>query len=449
MPGQNSTWTVKITGVVTAADGTYLNNTATVTTSWSAENTSQDYAVPATTRVLVANQPAGSLADLSTSITAPSTAAPNASVAYTLTVTNTGGANASDVVATATLPAEFAVGNVNASSLFGCTVAAPTVICRGGAVSAGADATITINATVSATTPPPGQTLTYQTTAVVDPEDVIAENNDNNNTSSHTLSVPASPPTVEPLVFTKTAASPVDPNGAQVRPGDQLSYTLTVKNTGTSNSARATRLEVTDGTQGLDAASVTANSSDPGLVCTPSASQVKCAARNSNFTLQPGAQVVITISGKVVQPPSSIITNTATLQALQNKVSITRTASVTTAVRPGIDLTVTTVATCTPAPAASLLPCPPFRARSQFDPCRARRDGCVRRGRELAGHGARGRTDRDRARPRRRRDHQHDRAALTAPRPRSRRPRPCIGCTRLRHRRVEAVCPRPDVHLQA
>lgn len=367
MPGQSSTWTVTITGVVTAGDGTYLDNTATVTANWSAQNTGQDYAVPATARVLVGNQPSGPQADLSTSITAPSTAAPGAAVAYTVTVNNTGGSNATDVLATATLPPGFGIGSVNGTSLFSCSAAAPTVTCRGGAVNAGANATITINATASATTPAAGQTLTYKTTAVVDPENAIPESNDNNNTSSHTLSVPAAPAPKEPMVFTKTAASSVDPSGAQARPGDQLTYTLTVKNTGTTTGYKATRLQVTDGTQGLDAASVTATSSDPGLVCTPASTQVKCVASNNNYTLQPGAQVVITIKGKVVQPPSSIITNTATMQALQNKVSITRTASVTTVVRPGIDLTVTNRATCPAVGAPSLLPCPPFRARSQFD----------------------------------------------------------------------------------
>ncbi len=65
------------------------------------------------------NQPSGSQADFSTSITAPSTAAPGAPVAYTLTVNNSGGTNATDVLATATLPPGFAISSVNGTSLFG------------------------------------------------------------------------------------------------------------------------------------------------------------------------------------------------------------------------------------------------------------------------------------------------------------------------------------------
>lgn len=368
MPGQNSTWTVTVTGLVTSGAGTYLDNTATVTANWSAQNTSQDYAVPATTRVLVGNgSPSNTLPDLSTSLTAPSTASPGAPISYTLTVNNTGGANATGVLAVATVPAGFDIVSATGSSLFGCSVAVPTVTCSGGAISAGANATITIKATVSATTPAPGGTLTYATTAVVDPENAIPEANEADNASSHTLTVGAPAPSPGQLTLTKTATSPVDPGGALVRPGDLLTYTLTAKNTGTSNTYRATRPLLTDGVQGLDAASVTASSSDPGFPCTVTSTQVKCAAANNNYTLSPGAQLVITIKGRVVQPPSSIITNTATLQALQNKVSITRTASVSTTVRPAVDLTVTTVATCTPAPSPSLLSCPPIRARGQFD----------------------------------------------------------------------------------
>jgi uncharacterized repeat protein (TIGR01451 family) len=373
MPGQNETWTVTITGLVTAATGTYLNNTATVTGDWSAQNTSQNYAVPATTSVLVSNQPTSGLADLSVSIIAPSTAAPGSNQTYQLTVNNSGGANATDVDLRATLPNGFGLQSgqsVNGTSLFDCShSAAPNIVCTGGAVNAGANATVTIPVVVSSTTPASGS-LTYQTTAVVDPENAIAESNELNNTAQQTLTVPAAPPPAEPVTFVKTAASTVDPTGAQVRPNDTLTYTLTVKNTSTKDSA--TRVQVTDGTQGLDQAAVSAKSSDPKFICTNSNSQVKCAASNNNYTLGAGSALTVTISGRVVQPPSSIITNTATLQTLQNKVAITRTASVTTVDRPQYDLAVTQFAECAlaaPATGASpsLLPCPPFRARNQFD----------------------------------------------------------------------------------
>jgi uncharacterized repeat protein (TIGR01451 family) len=375
MPGQGETWTVTIMGLVTANSGTFLNNTATVTADWSDQNTSQNFAVPATTSVLVNNNPSSALPDLSVSIAGPSTAAAGSNATLQLTVNNSGGANATDIQVNATLPAGFSIQPgqfVSGTSLFGCTTSLPVITCIGGAVNQGANATITVPVVVSSTSPPPGGSLSYVTTAVVDPENAIPESNELNNTSSWTLTVPTSPPPTQPITLTKTAVSTVDPTGAQVRPNDTLTYTIKVTNTSPSKGgSSATRVMVTDGTQGLDQAAVTAKSSDPKLICTNNASLVTCNAANNSYTLNAGATVTVTVSGRVVQPPSSIITNTATLQTLQNKVSITRTASFTTIVRPTVDLTVTQYATCTPQPpspgAPSLLPCPPFRARNQFD----------------------------------------------------------------------------------
>jgi len=373
IPGQGETWTVTISGQVTAGSGTFLSNTATVTGNWSPQNTSQTFAVAASTNVQVLNQPTSSLPDLSVAITGPGTASPGGNAGYQLTVYNTGGANATDIQVNASLPLGFTLQPgqaVSGTSLFNCATTLPNIVCTGGAVNAGANATITIPAVVSATTPPPNGSLSYTTTAVVDPENAIPESNELNNAAQQTLTVPAAPPPTQPITFTKSASSPVDPNGAQVRPNDTLTYTITAKNTGTGSNS-ATRLQITDGTQGLDQSAVSVKSSDAKLICTNSNALVTCAASNNNYTLGTGSQVVVTVSGRVVQPPSSLITNTATLQTLQNKVSITRTASVSTIVRPAVDLTVTQYATCTPAPpspgAPSLLPCPPFRARNQFD----------------------------------------------------------------------------------
>jgi uncharacterized repeat protein (TIGR01451 family)/fimbrial isopeptide formation D2 family protein len=369
MGGHNETWTVTITGLVTAPNGTALSNTATITGNWSAQNTSQTYSVPVSTNVQVNNGPLGGQPDLSLSWVNPSTAAPASNQTYKLVVNNAGGSNVTDIEVVATLPSGITPANPSGTSLFNCSIGGVTTItCSGGAVNAGANATITIPVVISGNAPPPGG-LTYKSSAVVDPKNLIPESNELNNTANHTLSVPASPPPTEPITFTKTAVSTVDQTGAQVRPGDTMTYTIKVTNT--SPKQTATRVQITDGTQGLDQAAVGVTSSDPKLVCANSNAQVKCAATNNNYTLDAGKSVTVTVTGRVVQPPSSIITNTATLQTLQNKVSITRTASVTTIVRPPVDLTVTNYATCTPksgeGSAPSLLPCGPFRARNQFD----------------------------------------------------------------------------------
>lgn len=370
MPGHNEVWTVTIRGIVTAGNGEVLNNTATFT----GRNGGQDFAVPVTSSVLV-NNTSGPLADLSTSIIGPDSVAPGADFVYTLVVNNSGAANTHEVYVSATVPGGFTFNSVNGTSLFDCSASVePTVTCTGGTVNGGANANIAINLKASAT--PTDPSAPYVTTATVDPENAIAESNDENNTTSHTLAIPAGPPPSEPMTLTKTAAAPAvdapgcNPCGTQVRPGDQLIYTITATNTSTK--WKASKLKITDGTQGLEAASLKVTSSDPRLICTPSASQVDCRAANDNYILDPGKTVVVTIEGTVVQNPSSIITNVATLQTLQNRISITRTAGVSTTVRPQFDLTVTQYSTCTLDPPAegnypSLLDCPPFRARNQFD----------------------------------------------------------------------------------
>ncbi|MBK5305974.1 MAG: DUF11 domain-containing protein [Frankiaceae bacterium] len=369
MPGQGSTWVVSITGTVVGGSGTYLSNTATVNADWSAQNTSHDFTVNASTNVLIGAPAAGQLADLATSISGPSSVSPLGDATYQLTVSNFGFVKASDILVSATLPTDWGLqsGESFGTSLFNCTATIPNITCTGGALNAGANATITIPAVA------PSDVGTYQMTAAVDPENAIAEPDDlqsnQNNFSQYTISVPSAPAPTEPITFTKTASSTALPgDGTQIRPGDILTYEVTATNTGTSRQS-ATRLQISDGTQGLDQASVQAVASDPKLQCTNSNNLATCMSPKNGYTLPGGSSVTVTITGKVVQPAATIITNTATLQTLQSKVSITRDASVTTIVRPPVDLTVTQFSACSEV---SLLEgtrgdCLPFRARNQFD----------------------------------------------------------------------------------
>jgi uncharacterized repeat protein (TIGR01451 family)/fimbrial isopeptide formation D2 family protein len=368
MPGQGSTWVVTITGTVVGGSGTYLSNTATVNADWSAQNTSQDYTVNASTNVLIGAPAAGQLADLATSLSGPTSVAPNGNATYQLTVSNFGFVKASDIFVSATLPKDWGLqsGQSFGTSLFNCTASIPDITCTGGALNAGANATITIPAVA------PSAPGAYQLTAAVDPENAIPEPDDlqsnQNNFSQISIAVPSGPPPTAPITFTKTASSTATPgDGTQIRPGDILTYKITATNT--SSKYTATRLQISDGTQGLDQASVKAVASDSKLPCTNSNNLVTCMASGNGYTLATNSSVTVTITGKVVQPPASIITNTATLQTLQNKVSITRNASVTTIVRPPVDLTVTQYSTCSKVSLLAGTPgdCLPFRARNQFD----------------------------------------------------------------------------------
>src|SRR5262249_4734352 len=154
--------------VVTAANGTTLNNTASVTATRSAQN----FTTAATATTLVNNSGGGTpKPDLTISKTGPSSVVTNSPYTYTLTVNNTGTANATNVRVVHTVPAGVAFTSYGATSLFVCNAAGSpvTVTCDGGAVNQGANATITLNVTS------PASTGTIANTAVVDPNNTIAE----------------------------------------------------------------------------------------------------------------------------------------------------------------------------------------------------------------------------------------------------------------------------------
>src|SRR5205823_13218131 len=118
--------------------------------------------------------------------------APSSPLTYTLTVNNIGTANTSGVKVVDTLPAGVTLGATpfSTTSLFTCSSAgAPlTVTCTGGAVNAGQNGTITINA-VS-----PAAAGSITNTAAVDPDNTIAESNELNNTSASVNTTVGRPP---------------------------------------------------------------------------------------------------------------------------------------------------------------------------------------------------------------------------------------------------------------
>ncbi len=173
---------------------------------------------------------------------------------YTLTINNTGTANATGVKVVDTVPAGVTGITATGTSLFVCGVAGQTVTCTGGAVNQGANATVTINATS------PAATGTITNTAVVDPDNTIPETNDLNNTSALVNTQVTASQTSPKLTIDKTdgvpavAGNPAWAAGAgpdPVVPGATLTYKIHVVNTA---STRADDVRVVDGTQGLVAA---------------------------------------------------------------------------------------------------------------------------------------------------------------------------------------------------
>jgi uncharacterized repeat protein (TIGR01451 family) len=343
------TWTVTISGLVIAADGTTLNNTAFVVGTKSA----QQHQASDTTQTRVDLRAGESLPDLNVSIKGPNTIEPSHDILYTVTVNNLGEAKASDVALTVTMPNTVTFLMADATSLFSCALDPPqaettTLSCTGGAVNAGANATVQVGVQA-----PDPVTAPLTVTAAVDPFDAIFELDEGNNFAQATTADSATAPP-EDLHLEKTDAS--DP----IAPGETLVYTLTLEN---KSAYRADYIEVVDGTQGLEAASVTAGaqmfnvaSNTPPMTCAVNAPLVSC----TTTRFPPGGISVITITGRVIAQPGSTILNTATVNGNIKNTGVTNTASTITTVKPSIDLTVTQHRTLPELPT-------PVRAADRFD----------------------------------------------------------------------------------
>ena len=318
-------WFVSIRGVVTAAAGTSINNTASV----SGTHTAQNFTTTATTSTLVTSGGGGSpLPDLTISKNGPTSVQTSSAMTYTLTVNNIGNANATNVKVVDTVPAGLTGITASGTSLFTCGVSGQTVTCTGGAVNFGSNATITINATS------PSTTGTITNTASVDPDDTIPESNELNNTSALVnTQVTAVPP---PSQLTISVTDNPDP----VIPGAVLTYTILVTN---STTQRADDVVVTLGTQGLVASSIQVNQViTNGTVgntggCTIAAPQAQCSDR----TLNAGGTILMTVSGSVIASAGSTLIGTGTVTGNINHIGVSTTATQLTTVKPGVDLTVT------------------------------------------------------------------------------------------------------------
>jgi len=336
------TWVVTIRGIVTAANGTTINNTVSVSGTKSAQN----FTTTATTTTLVSGGTGTPLPDLTIAKTGPTTVTTAAPMTYTLTVNNQGTANATGIEVSDTLPAGVSAVTQSGTSLFVCSndgavpPAQITVTCTGGAVNQGANATITINATA------PSTTGTITNTASVDPDNTIIESNELNNASSLVNTQVVSSNGGGLLTIDKTdtdTAGATWDNGAgpdPVVPGGQVTYKVLVTNP-TPN--RADDVVVVDGTQGLEAASIqvsqiiTNGSVGTFGGCTVAAPQTRCSIKSLNA----GGTLLMTVTGQVVASAGSSIINTATVTANIKNAGTTSTDTELTTVRPSVDLTVT------------------------------------------------------------------------------------------------------------
>ena len=325
-------WVVTIRGIVIAPSGTVLNNTA----SLGGTHTAQNFTTTTTTNTLVAGGTGSPLPDLTISKLGPTSVQASTPMTYTLTVNNQGGQNATGVKVVDTVPAGLSGVSATGTSLFVCSVAGLTVTCNGGAVNQGSNATITINATA------PSALGTITNTAVVDPDNTIAESNELNNTSAlvNTQVTAAPPPpqlsidlTDNPSIIPGAGPDPVNPGGV-------LTYKIFVQNT---TSQRADDVVVVDGTQGFVSSNVQASFVvTNGAIgntggCVVTASQAKCSVR----TLNAGGTIMMTVTGSVIASAGSTILNTATVTGNIKNTGTSTTDTERTTVKPDIDLTIT------------------------------------------------------------------------------------------------------------
>ncbi|MER6124919.1 DUF11 domain-containing protein, partial [Streptomyces sp. NPDC001795] len=205
----------------------------------------------------------------------PTSYKPGSQITYTLTVTNNGPDPSSGYAVDDTLPIGLNNVNVVTGANTNCTLNGTSISCTGGALASGASDVITVTATVGLNFSGP-----LTNTATVIGNDIDSDLTDN------TASVTTAQASAD-LQVTKTGT-------ASAKPGDPVSYTITVHNNGPDDSSGWT---VTDPLP-------------PGLV-NPATSTAGCGILNSVLTctggpLAAGADFVITVTGYAGQGFTSI-----------------------------------------------------------------------------------------------------------------------------------------------
>ncbi|MFJ7416487.1 DUF6923 family protein [Streptomyces sp. NPDC098077] len=209
---------IELTG--RAADGvSEVVNTATVSGNDPDPNPDNDTDT-ATTKVTAS-------VDLGVVKSGPATVQAGGKIEYTITVTNKGPSSSSGWTLTDTIPAQI---QNPSTATAGCTVAAGKLTCTGGPLAAGDSRTLKVSGTVA-----PKTTGKITNTAVVTGNEPDPKPDNNQDTT--TTDVKGTPG----LSIVKKQNGP-----KTVKPGAEVSYTITVKNTGTTAYTSARPASFTD-----------------------------------------------------------------------------------------------------------------------------------------------------------------------------------------------------------
>ncbi len=185
--GSSITYTVIATVAPNAADGTIITNTAIISPPSGVNDPNLgNNTGPDTTTV-------NALPDLTiTKTDTPDPVLTGGTLNYTLTVKNDGGKAATGIVVKDTLPSGFTFDSTSVTNGFTANESGGIVTFSNGSLTAGQSATLTITGTA------PETAGLITNTAVVDPDNTIAESNENNNTASTNTTVttptPPGPP---------------------------------------------------------------------------------------------------------------------------------------------------------------------------------------------------------------------------------------------------------------
>ena len=300
-----------------------ITNTVTATTA-SADKNSANNTASATTTVT-------QFADMSVTKSGPATVTAGTNITYTTVVSNSGPSSAASVSLSDTLPANttFVSMSQSVGPVFSCTTpavgAAGTITCTIATLASGASATFSIVLKLASSTPSGGGLTNV---AVVSTTTI--ESNGENNSASTTATIQ-----------TSADASVTKSGPATVTAGANITYTVSVSNSGPSNAASVALADTLPANTTFVSMS---QSVGPVFSCTTPAVGAAGTITCTIATLPPGTTATFSIVVRLASsaPSDGGVTNVATVATTTTESnSGNNSASTTATIQTSADVSVT------------------------------------------------------------------------------------------------------------